>query len=77
MEKARRLMRPGVMTMGVSYSEDIETSEAPAELSLFHSRWLDYIEGGELQPLREAFGRWRSAVIEAHRNDPPEGRLFA
>jgi hypothetical protein len=73
MEKVRRLMRDSVMSMGVAFSEDVETSEAPAELSLFHARWLDYVDGGELAPLREAFIRWRVAVIEAHRND---GMLF-
>lgn len=73
MEKVRRLMRDAVMGMGVPFSEDAATSEAPAELALFHARWLDYVEGGELEPVRDAFSRWKAAVIEAHRN---EGYLF-
>lgn len=73
MERVRRLMRDAVTGMGVPFSEDVATSEAPAELSLFHARWLDYIDGGELEPVRDAFNRWKRAVIEARRND---GYLF-
>lgn len=72
-ERVRRLMRDAVMGMGVPFSEDVATSEAPAELSLFHARWLDYVDGGELEPLRDAFNRWKVAVTEAHRSD---GYLF-
>lgn len=73
MEQARRLVRDAVFSMGVSYSEDSKLSEAPGELARYHAAWLDYVDGGEMAPLRYAFTEWRSAVIEAHKSD---GKLF-
>jgi hypothetical protein len=72
-ERARRLMLPSMLSMGVPFSEDAKLSEAPAELQRLHAAWLDYVDGGELAPLRYAFNAWREAVVGAHRRGT---RLF-